>query len=637
MDAMGRHFKHCPPAPPAGHIEPAPRTTKGWLKGMHQHFLRVLLGALLCSPLTATWPQVDPRTTPEPGSAWLDKPEQTFTTRAIVTAHPLATQAGWQMLQQGGSAVDAAIAAQLVLTLVEPQSSGLGGGAFMLLAQDSAVSVLDGRETAPQDVTEQLFLQPDGRPMAWGDAVKGGRAVGTPGVLRMLSLAHQQHGRLPWERLFQPAIALAEQGFAISARLHQAIRQAEGLREDPMARALYYNAQGDAWPEGHLLRNPALAHTLRRIAREGVGAFYEGPLADAVVARVRQHATNPGYLRTQDLAAYQAVTRAALCHRHTFGGRSYRICGAPPPSSGGLTVSQILGLLEHAPLWTQLPPATALPSLPDITRVHLFTEASRLAYADRSAYIADPSFIPAPAGDWASLLAPDYLQQRALALPTTPSTPSMQRAPAGNPGPVKTVWAPMPEQPELGTTHLSVVDGRGQAVSLTSSIESSFGARLMVGGFVLNNQLTDFSFIPRDAQGHAVANRVEPGKRPRSSMSPTLVFDDQDQRLLAVLGSPGGALIIPYVAQTLLALLHEQRPPQQAVSLPHIASLNGPTLLEADRFPHAWQQALRALGAPVHTQPMASGLHVLFNVGTPEQPRWATGIDPRREGAAAGD
>lgn len=600
---------------------------------MLQTLRQALIGLVACVLTVAAWAQADPRTTPEPDGAWLHKPEHHFPTRAIVTAHPLATQAGWQMLQAGGSAVDAAIAAQLMLTLVEPQSSGLGGGAFLLLAQGSDTRVLDGRETAPRAVDERLFLRPDGQPMAWADAVQGGRAVGTPGLPQLLAVAHRQGGRLPWAALFQPAIESAEQGFPVSARLHQALTQATGLREDPAARQLYFDAQGQAWREGHRLRNPALAQTLRRMAREGVSSFYQGALAQHMVERVRRHPTNPGTLDLQDLADYTVQSRAALCHRNIFAGKRYRICGVPPPSSGGLTVGQILGLLERAPSW--FPPAA--PGLPDVGWVHAFTEASRLAYADRNTYIADPAFTPAPAGDWASLLAPAYLQSRARALPATAVTPSMRRAPAGRPDDIPQAWGPMPDQPEQGTTHISIVDGRGQAVSLTSSIESSFGARLMAGGFILNNQLTDFSFTPRDAAGRPVANRVEPGKRPRSSMSPTLVFDDQDQRLLAVLGSPGGALIIPYVAQTLLALLQDQRTPQQAVSLPHVASLNGPTLLEADRFPDAWQQALSALGAPLQTQPMASGLHLLLDTGAPGATRWTTGIDPRREGAAAGD
>ncbi|NDF65389.1 MAG: gamma-glutamyltransferase, partial [Betaproteobacteria bacterium] len=387
----------------------------------------------------------------------------------------------------------------------------------------------------------------------------------------------------------------------------------------------------------HRLRNPALLRTLKLIARRGADALSHGPLARELVRRVREHPANPGHLQLDDLQRYTAVIRPAMCHTHTLAGRSLRICGMPPPSSGGLAVAQILGLLERSTLFQTLPTLPVLSEGLDVVWSHLFTEASRLAFADRAVYVGDPAFVPAPGGDWRSLLAPDYLAERSRLLPTGPDAPSLRSAPAGRPGGQPLAWAPMPDQPERGTTHLSIVDGRGQAVSFTSSIESSMGARLMVGGFLLNNQLTDFSFSPRDADGRPVANRVQPGKRPRSSMSPTLVFDAQDHRLLAVLGSPGGSLIIPYVAQTLLALFQDQLPPELAVALPHVASLNGPTLVEAGRFSPPWLAQLQGLGAPVQTLPMASGLHVLVNLGTPAQPRWAAGIDPRREGTAAGD
>ena len=584
------------------------------------------------------WAQDDPRATPEPATPWRAQPTQNFSHRAIVTAHAAASQAGWRILRQGGSAVDAAITAQLVLTLVEPQSSGLGGGGFMLVSQDGDVVALDGRETAPLAADESLFLRPDGTPMSWAQAVPGGRSVGTPGVLRLLELAHRQYGRLPWPRLFEPAIQLAQRGFVVSPRLHQAIQgQVASLQQDPAAAAYFLTPEGQAWPIGHRLRNPALARTLKLLARHGADALYRGPLGSELVERVRQHPVHPGHLHTEDLARYTAVVRAALCHPTTWAGRSVRVCGMPPPSSGGLAVAQILGLLERSTLFQTLSPASLLSGAPDVLWTHLFTDASRLAYADRAAFVADPAFVPPPGGDWRTLLAPDYLDQRSRLLPALPDTPSLHTAPAGQPDGRPLAWAPMPDQPEQGTSHLSIIDGRGQAVSYTTSIESSMGARLMVGGFLLNNQLTDFSFTPRDANGRLVANRVQPGKRPRSSMSPTLVFDGADNRLLAVLGSPGGSLIIPYVAQTLLALLHAQLPPQEAVALPHVASLNGPTLLEAGRFGASWVEQLQGLGAPVQFLPMTSGLHVLVNLGTARHPRWTTGIDPRREGAAAGD
>ncbi|MFM2239382.1 MAG: hypothetical protein RJA69_756, partial [Pseudomonadota bacterium] len=441
---------------------------------------------------TLAWAQVDPRASPEPASPWQDKPAPIFSNRAIVTAHPLATDAGWRMLRQGGSAVDAAIAAQLVLTLVEPQSSGLGGGGFLLLSHGTEVVALDGRETAPQEADEALFLRPDGTPMPWAQAVPGGRSVGTPGVLRMLELAHRHYGRLPWPRLVEPAIQLAHRGFAVSPRLHQAIQdQASTLQLDPAAAAYFLNARGQAWPVGHQLRNPALLHTLRLIARRGADALTQGPLAQELVQRVRRHPVNPGRLQVDDLQRYTAVIRPALCQSHTLAGRALRICGMPPPSSGGLAVAQMLGLLERSPLFQSLPPTPIFSAGPDVLWTHLFTEASRLAFADRAAYVGDPAFVPAPGGDWRSLLSPDYLTERALLLPAQPGGPSLRTAPAGRPGGRPLAWAPMPDQPERGTTHLSIVDGRGQAVSFTSSIESSMGARMMVGGFLLNNQLTD--------------------------------------------------------------------------------------------------------------------------------------------------
>lgn len=603
-----------------------------------QRLCRSLALGWLLGVWALAWGQIDPRVSPEPASAWVDKPAPRFQSRAIVTAHRLATDAGWRILRQGGSAVDAAIAAQLVLTLVEPQSSGLGGGAFMLVSQGTEVVALDGRETAPQEADEALFLRADGTAMPWAQAVPGGRSVGTPGVLRMLELAHQQHGRLPWRQLVAPALRLAERGFAISPRLHQAIaEQATTLQQDPQAAAYFLDSTGQAWPVGHTLRNPELARTLRRIARDGADALYRGPLASQMVQRVRQHPLHPGRLQLEDLQRYTAVVRPALCQPVKLASQAVRICGMPPPSSGGLAVAQILGLLERSALFQSLTPVTGFGNTPDVLWTHLFTEASRLAFADRAAYVGDPAFVPPPGGDWRSLLAPAYLDERARLLPATPSAPSLRTAPAGQPAGRAMAWAPMPDQPERGTSHLSIVDGRGQAVSLTSSIESSMGARLMVGGFLLNNQLTDFSFTPRDTEGRLVANRVQPGKRPRSSMAPTLVFDDRDDRLLAVLGSPGGALIIPYVAQTLLALWHDQLPPEQAVAVPHVASLNGPTLLEAGRFTQDWVMQVQGLGAAVQSLPMTSGLHLLVNQGTAARPRWVAGIDPRREGAAAGD
>ena len=586
--------------------------------------------------------QDDARSAPEIGTGWSPRAEQRFKHRAVVTAHPLASQAGLQMLRQGGNAMDAVVAAQMVLTLVEPQSSGLGGGAFLLHSNGRELLALDGRETAPALADERLFMQADGSPMAWRDAVVGGRSVGVPGVLRMLELAHRVQGRLPWKRLFEPAIRLSEQGFAVSPRLHQILARDAALLKEPSAAAYFYDAQGRPWPVGHRLRNPALARTFKSIAQHGADALYRGPLAQALVTRVQTHPTQPGRLRMEDLADYSPVVRSALCHDQALETRSSRMrrlrfCGFPPPSSGGLAVAQVLALMQLTPAHQWPAQATADGWLPAEPWAHFFTEALRLAYADRAMYVADPAFIPAPGGQWVHLLAPAYLAERARLISPDARGNSMKTAPAGQPVPVHTPLAAMPDQPERGTSHLSIVDGLGNAVAMTSSIEDGLGSRLMVGGFLLNNQLTDFSFLPADAQGHPVANRVQPGKRPRSSMSPTLVFDAEDGDLLAVVGSPGGALIIPYVAQTLLALFQEEMSPQQAVSLPHLASLNGPTLIEVGRFPPDWRRQLEARGASVREVAMTSGLHLLMTSGPSGQRLWVSGVDPRREGRAVGD
>ena len=607
----------------------------------HARVRTSLLTILLVAGLSAA-AQEDPRSAPEIGTGWSPQAEQHFKHRAVVTAHPLASEAGLQMLRQGGNAIDAVVAAQLVLTLVEPQSSGLGGGAFLLHSDGRELLALDGRETAPALADERLFMQADGSPMAWGDAVVGGRAVGVPGVLRMLELAHRLQGRLPWKRLFEPAIRLSEQGFPVSHRLHQIVARDAALSKEPSAAAYFYDPQGRPWPIGHRLRNPALARTLKSIARHGADALYRGPLAQALVTRVQTHPKQPGRLRMEDLAAYSPVVRSALCHvlaleTRSLKTRRLRLCGFPPPSSGGLAVAQVLALMQLTPAhqWPlQVTPDGWLPAEP---WAHFFTETLRLAYADRAMYVADPAFSAAPGGEWARLLDHDYLAERARLISTDDRGSSMKTAPAGQPVPMPHLGASMPEQPERGTSHLSIVDGLGNAVAMTSSIEDGLGSRLMVGGFLLNNQLTDFSFLPADAQGQPVANRVQPGKRPRSSMSPTLIFDDEDGELLAVVGSPGGSLIIPYVAQTLLALFQEEIAPQQAVALPHLASLNGPTLLEAGRFPPAWRHQLEARGAPVREVGMTSGLHLLMRTGPPGRRFWVSGVDPRREGRAVGD
>jgi gamma-glutamyltranspeptidase/glutathione hydrolase len=567
---------------------------------------------------------------PEAASGNTTKPGWAFTRQAVAAANPLATDAGHQVLRAGGSALDAAIAVQMVLGLVEPQSSGIGGGAFLLHFDGQKVTAHDGRETAPAGARGDMFLD-QGKPLPFADAVQSGHSVGVPGVVRMLEAAHRQQGRLPWAQLMAPAITLAEQGFRVSPRLHSLLQADALLKKDPLALRFFYQADGQAWPVGHVLRNPEYAHVLRLIASQGSRALHEGPVAQAMVARTAQ-APRPGTLSLQDLANYQPRMREALCFDHTAAARAYRICGFPPPSSGQIAIGQILGMLAH----TQAQGPEQAGGLPSPDWLHRYTEASRLAFADRAQYVADPEFVSAPAGDWRSLLSPGYLRERSQLI----GAQSMKAAPAGQPGGKTTSFAPMPTQIEYGTSHISVVDAQGRAVAMTTTIEAAFGSRRMVttdptrpGGFLLNNELTDFSLAPADAQGRPIANRVEPGKRPRSSMSPTLVFDKATGQLLMSGGSPGGALIIHYTAKLLTGTLHWGLNAQQAIDLPNFGSLGGPTLLEAQRFDRNTVDALKARGHTVREIDMTSGLQAIER--TPKG--WFGGADPRREGVVLGD
>jgi len=572
---------------------------------------------------------------PEAGSgfrAGLDA--RTATRYMAAAANPLAAEAGRQILAAGGSAVDAAIAMQMVLTLVEPQSSGIGGGAFLLHWNGNTVQSFDGRETAPMAADENLFVLPSGRAMGFVDAVVGGRSVGAPGVVRMLELAYRQHGKLPWTRLFEPAIRLADSGFAISPRLHTLLAGEKHLASSPSARAYFYQADGSPKAVGTMLRNPELAATLRAIAGGGADAFYRGPIAADIVTAVRGHATNPGRLAQTDLDGYQARERPPLCTDY----KRWRVCGMGPPSSGGVAVAQMLGIFGYRNI-SVVPPTMIDGRLePQPDAVHLFSEAGRLAFADRAMYVADPDFVPV---DAAALTRPAYLAERARLI----TDRSMGRAAAGAPARAKVALAPDESPPRIATSHISAVDSFGNAVSMTTSIEDAFGARLMVRGFLLNNQLTDFSFLPRESDGRGsarpdsavVANRVQPGKRPRSSMAPTLVFDRKSNQLVASLGSPGGSLIINYVAKSVIGILDWNLDIQQAISLPNFGSRNGPTELEEGRFSVSLVEGLKARGHEIRTMPMTSGLQGIVRLRDSDQVRWAGGADPRREGIALGD
>ena len=533
----------------------------------------------------------------------------------VVAANPIAAQAGREILRAGGSAVDAAIATSLVLNVVEPQSSGIGGGAFLVHfdARAGKLAAYDGRETAPATAKPERFMGADGRPLRYLQAVGSGLSVGVPGLLRLYEQVHRQHGKLPWAAVFAPAIAVAEKGFIVSARLAQLLDRDPLLKASPSGRALFFHPDGTPLRAGERFRNPQLAATLRSVASDGANAFYSGPVARDIVAAVAAHAT-PGDLSEADLAGYRSLERDPLCGAY----RGYRVCGMPPPAAGTATTAMLLGILERFPM----PKMNAVSA----DAVHYFSEAGRLAYADRDRYLADPDFVPAPL---ARLLAPTYVEARSRLIHADRSLG------IASPGPIASrggVQYGQDSTLELeSTSHLSVVDAQGNIVALTASIESAFGSRIAVRGFLLNNELTDFSYVP-SIDGVPAANRVEPGKRPRSSMSPTIAFDPQGKPRF-VLGSPGGNDIINYVALTLVGLIDWKLDAQQAVDLPRYGSRNRATELEQGTEAEQLVPLLKARGHDVRVTPEASGLHVIAIT-----PRGLEGgADPRREGVALGD
>ncbi|MFC3691043.1 gamma-glutamyltransferase [Chenggangzhangella methanolivorans] len=571
--------------------------------------------ALLAAPAAAQFaPQASDALAPEIASGLQPKPLVSARNWMAAAANPHATAAAADMLRRGGSAVDAAIAAQLVLGLVEPQSSGLGGGAFLVHwdAGEGRLTTLDGRETAPAAATPTLFQTEAGEPLAFMDAVVGGRSVGAPGTPRLLEAAHRRFGKLAWADLFAPAIRLAQQGFDVSPRLAaQIAADAQRLARDPAA-AAYFLPGGEPLQQGRRLVNPAYAETLKALRDGGANAFYEGPIAADIVSAVR-NAKNPGVLAADDLARYAVVEREAVCGAY----RAYQVCGIGPPSSGGIAVAQILGMLEGTDL-------TALG--PDSAKAwRLIGDASRLAFADRERYVADPAFVPQPTK---GLLARDYLAERATLLA---GERALAEAPAGSPKWSHALrFAPDPAIELPGTSHLSIVDGAGDVVSMTTTIEAGFGSRLMARGFLLNNELTDFSFRSH-REGVPVANRVEPGKRPRSSMAPTIVL--KDGRPVLSLGSPGGSQIIGYVAKTLIAHLDWGMDVGRAAALPNMLNRNGPFELETGPAADKLAGPLGALGFETRISDMTSGVQAIAI-----SPDGLTGgVDPRREGLAVGE
>lgn len=565
--------------------------------------------ASVALPLVAASPQETRE--PEAATGIISQQLTVFPKAMVAAANPLASDAGQRILQAGGSAIDAAITTQLVLGLVEPQSSGIGGGAFILhwQADNQALTTFDGRETAPAAAGPYLFAD-NGKVMSWREAYVGGKSVGVPGVLRALADAHQHYGKLPWEALFTDAIMLAEQGFPVTERTAKqlAFGWNQGLKQLAPANTYFYPG-GEPLAAGHLLKNPEYAAILRQIAKDGVSAFYEGANAQAMVNAVQQAAVNPGQLSLTDLANYRAEQRDAVCISY----RVYQICGMAPPSSGGIAVLQMMGMLEHFPL-AKMKPHSA-------DTVHLMSQAARLAFADRDHYIADPAFNAVPV---AGLLAPDYLKARAALIGAVDQV-AMPGEPAG-----ATALAAAPAVEFPNTSHLSVVDAAGNAVSMTTSIENVFGSGLMVNGYLLNNQLTDFSLAPKIGELW-VANRVEGGKRPRSSMAPIMVFD-ADNNLKLVIGSPGGSRIINYVALSLVAVLDWQMDVQQALNMPRYTHRNDYLALEDGTALVELQTALKALGYEVRLQDLNSGLHAI----EVKDKALHGAADPRREGKVSG-
>ncbi len=551
---------------------------------------------------------------PEASTGWQMKPPVRTMRQMVVAAHPLAAHAARDMLRRGGSAVDAAIAAQLVLNLVEPQSSGLGGGGFLVHwdAKSKTLASYDGREVAPKTARPDRFLL-NGRVMNFYSAMKSARSVGVPGLARLLGLAHSKHGRLKWHELFAPAIKLAEDGFPVGKRLHKLLLGARGSAFSPRARVYFFDPDNTPWPVEHMLKNPALAKTFRTLAEQGADAFYEGEIASAVVAATNAGRMSLTDMTLQDLAAYRAKQRPPVCAPY----RGYKVCGMGPPSSGALTIAYALQLLEPFDLGRKPLNSQAL---------HLVSEVQKLAYADRARYMADGDFMPVPKG----LLAKSYLASRRKLIDTTYTMrhaepgkpPGVRRGAFGRDGTIE----------NSGTTHISIIDKEGNAVAMTTTIESAFGSGLMAGGFLLNNELTDFAFLPADSKGRLVANRVEGGKRPRSSMSPTIVFDETG-KVRMVLGSPGGSRIILYVLKAIIAHLDWGQDAQGAVSLPTFGSRNGPFEIESGPWAAAPARAMRARGHSVSVSPMTSGMHVIIARGG----HLEGGADPRREGVALGD
>lgn len=573
---------------------------------------RVLAALAVFSLLTFPAQALD---LPEGASGLAQKPLVTAKKHMIVAAHPLASQAGLDMLRKGGAAIDAGIATQMVLTLVEPQSSGIGGGAFILYwdAAQETLTSFDGRETAPAGATPELFLDAVGQPLPRRVAMHSGLSVGVPGALAVLKLVHDEYGKLPWAELFQPAIKFARDGFPVSARLSKLLGEADLNTFDAAARAYFFDKNGKPHPPGTILKNEALAETLETIASEGIDAFYKGPIAADIAKSVQSDRRGAGTLSEGDIANYRPKKREPLCVPY----RGSSVCGMGPPSSGAVAVGQTLKLIEPFDLGATPMEANA---------THAILEAERLAFADRARYLADPGFVDVPVE---GLLDKDYLAERRKLIDPERAAETVTH---GTPPNLSSAFGRDATKEKGGTSHVSVVDNSGDAFSMTTTIETAFGARSMVRGFLLNNQLTDFSFLPKDEDGMDVANRVEPGKRPRSSMDPTMIFGP-DGELDYVLGSPGGPGIILFNLKAIIAMMDWGLDPAEAAALINFGGTPRGVLLETGPEWDDLASALAAKGHSVKRIPMTSGLHII--AVTPDG--LEGGADPRRDGVALGD
>ncbi|MBJ7555873.1 gamma-glutamyltransferase [Marinomonas spartinae] len=575
----------------------------------------LLLSSLFLSQSLFASGQVTDAVAPEQTSAISEKKLVTAQHEMVATANPIATQVGYNVLKSGGSAIDALVAVQMTLGLVEPQSSGLGGGAFAVYydAKNKQLTTFDGRETAPMKATPELFQDNNGKPLKFYDAVVGGRSVGTPGTIKLMAELHKRYGRKPWSDLLKPAEKIALDGFIVSPRLAHSVESNKAhLSRYPETKAYFFNLDNSPIQAGQRLKNLAYARTLSELAMHGPDIFYHGKIGKDIVRQVNHVVDNPGVLSEADLANYQVKQRKPVCLPY----KQYDICGMGPPSSGGLTVGQIMGITEQFNL------AKMGPNSPEAWQI--IGDASRLAFADRGRYMADTDYVPMPQG----LLDPSYLKARAQLI--TPGK-ALDHVAAGEPEwrhPIKQADDIAIEFPS--TSHIVIIDKDGNAVSITTTIESAFGSKLMVDGFLLNNELTDFSFKSYE-NGYPIANRLEPGKRPRSSMSPTIVMKEDKPYLL--IGSPGGSSIIGYVVKTLIANLEWGMNIQQAISLPNAINRFGTFELEEGTKAEALKGPLEKMGYKVAIKDLNSGAQGIEI----QSGKLYGGADPRREGLVLGD